>query len=297
MKLDKIEIVPPRDPAKSTHIISLGAGVQSTVLYLLAAKGDITPMPTAAVFADTLWEPPHVYEHLDWLESLETDIPIYRVSAGDLYDDVWHARHANRKDTTVFTTIPTFGMNKQGVMAISRRQCTPEYKVRPIQAKCSEIIGRKRGARQPYCAQWLGITTDEWMRMKPARPGWQDNIWPLIEMGWNRNDCQKWFSANFPGRNLAKSSCVGCPFHSDRTWLELARRCPEQMERTIELDEHLRTPERVALGKWDDAGRYLHRSGKPLRDVLADLDRKDREQLTLFDVDDFGEECEGHCGI
>ena len=133
--------------------------------------------------------------------------------------------------------------------------------------------------------------------MKPARPGWQDNIWPLIEMGWNRNDCQKWFSANFPGRNLAKSSCVGCPFHSDRTWLELARRCPEQMERTIELDEHLRTPERVALGKWDDAGRYLHRSGKPLRDVLADLDRKDREQLTLFDRDDFGEECEGHCGI
>jgi len=40
------------------HIISLGAGVQSSTMSLMAAAGEITPMPTAAVFADTpmaLW--------------------------------------------------------------------------------------------------------------------------------------------------------------------------------------------------------------------------------------------------
>ena len=92
MKLERIELATLRDPAKTTHVISLGAGVQSTVLYLLAAEGKITPEPAGAVFADTGWEPPYVYEHLDWLESLDTGIPIYRVQAGDLYSDVWHLR-------------------------------------------------------------------------------------------------------------------------------------------------------------------------------------------------------------
>ena len=40
------------------HIISLGAGVQSTALYLMAALGQLEPTPEAAVFADTRWNPP-----------------------------------------------------------------------------------------------------------------------------------------------------------------------------------------------------------------------------------------------
>ena len=50
-------------------VISLGAGVQSSVMALMAAKGQITPMPDCAIFADTESEPDHVYEWLDWLET------------------------------------------------------------------------------------------------------------------------------------------------------------------------------------------------------------------------------------
>ena len=35
------------------HIISLGAGVQSSTMALMAACGEITPMPQCAIFADT----------------------------------------------------------------------------------------------------------------------------------------------------------------------------------------------------------------------------------------------------
>ena len=35
------------------HILSLGAGVQSSTLALMAAAGEVTPMPVAAIFADT----------------------------------------------------------------------------------------------------------------------------------------------------------------------------------------------------------------------------------------------------
>ncbi len=50
------------------EVISLGAGVQSTTMALMAAHGEIEPMPDAAIFADTGAEPPEVYEHLEWLK-------------------------------------------------------------------------------------------------------------------------------------------------------------------------------------------------------------------------------------
>lgn len=65
------------------HIISLGAGVQSSTLALMAAHGEITPMPECAVFADTMAEPQSVYTWLDWLEK-QLPFPVIRVSKGDL---------------------------------------------------------------------------------------------------------------------------------------------------------------------------------------------------------------------
>lgn len=41
--------------------LSLGAGVQSTTMALMAAHGEIQPMPDCAIFADTGWEPKAVY--------------------------------------------------------------------------------------------------------------------------------------------------------------------------------------------------------------------------------------------
>ena len=64
--------------------ISLGAGVQSTTMALLAAHGEIGPMPDCAIFADTGWEPKAVYEHLEWLMSGNVlPFPVHIVSAFD----------------------------------------------------------------------------------------------------------------------------------------------------------------------------------------------------------------------
>ena len=59
-------------PTRSTirlRVLSLGAGVQSTTLALLAAHGIIDPMPDCTVFADTGWKPTVVYDHLASLTS------------------------------------------------------------------------------------------------------------------------------------------------------------------------------------------------------------------------------------
>ena len=78
------------DPAQAAEIrlrvLSLGAGVQSTTLALMAAHGEIGPMPDCAIFADTGWEPNAVYEHLAWLGSPNVlPFPIHIVSAGDIW--------------------------------------------------------------------------------------------------------------------------------------------------------------------------------------------------------------------
>lgn len=69
------------------RVLSLGAGVQSTTLALLAAHGVIGPMPDCAIFADTAWEPQAVYDHLAWLMSPNLlPFPVHVVSAGSLRD-------------------------------------------------------------------------------------------------------------------------------------------------------------------------------------------------------------------
>lgn len=53
--------------APTLKVLSLGAGVQSTCLLLMAAEGHL-PGLDAAIFADTGWEPRAVYDHLDRIE-------------------------------------------------------------------------------------------------------------------------------------------------------------------------------------------------------------------------------------
>ena len=65
--------------AELPHFLSLGAGVQSSTIALMAAAGEITPMPKAAIFADTEAEPASVYKWLEWLER-QLPFPVHRVT-------------------------------------------------------------------------------------------------------------------------------------------------------------------------------------------------------------------------
>jgi hypothetical protein len=64
------------------RVISLGAGVQSTTMALMAAHGELTPTPDFAVFADTGNEPAAVYEHLKWLRGGNVIMCPYRSDEG-----------------------------------------------------------------------------------------------------------------------------------------------------------------------------------------------------------------------
>lgn len=54
---------------RTWDILSLGAGVQSSTLALMAARGEVPGFPKldCAIFADTQDEPASVYRWLEWL--------------------------------------------------------------------------------------------------------------------------------------------------------------------------------------------------------------------------------------
>lgn len=270
------------------NIISMGAGVQSTVMALLAARENILPMPAAAIFADTQFEPKAIYEHLDWLES-QLPFPVYRVTNGNLRDD--HLSQSKQK--RIAASMPTFslvvdkyGREKSGGMRV--RHCTTDYKIKPIFRKTREILGLKRGQKAPKeiaVRQWIGISTDEAVRMKPAKERWVESVYPLVEIGFSRNDCIRWFSKNYPGRKLAKSSCIGCPFHNDTLWRDMKINDPVSFQEAINFDNQLRS------SGIEDRPRFLHRSCKPLEAVDFST-VEDVGQINMFN-----NECEGMCGV
>src|SRR5258706_9144198 len=95
------------------HIISLGAGVQSSTMALMAAAGEITPMPKCAIFADTQDEPASVYRWLDWLGK-ELPFPVYRVTAGKLSERATKMRVSAKGLVYTKTDIPYFTLSASG---------------------------------------------------------------------------------------------------------------------------------------------------------------------------------------
>jgi hypothetical protein len=79
---------PTSNPAIRLRALSLGAGVQSTALALMAAHGKVGPLPDCAIFAGTGWEP-----RAAWASAVEVDRAI-RTGILDVRGDVFLHRSA-----------------------------------------------------------------------------------------------------------------------------------------------------------------------------------------------------------
>ena len=272
---------------RPTVVLSLGAGVQSTVLALMADRGEYDlPRPDFAIFADTGWEPPAVYEHLEWLIS-QLSFEVVKVQAGNIRESILSGTNPEGRN---FLDVPVFLVNTDGSLGVSTRQCTRVYKLDPIRRELRDRLGMEPNRRAPKETQvemWLGISVDEMARQKPSKDEWITNRYPLIEHGFSRKQLKRWFNENYPGRDLPRSACIGCPYHDDPTWKHLKENDPKSFKDAVSVDRALRedpSTKGMIKGK-----AYLHRSRIP----LAEVDFSDTTDYdTLME-----EECEGLCGI
>ena len=267
------------DEKRHLNILSLGAGVQSSTMALMAAHGEITPMPDACIFSDTGAEPDSVYRYLDWLETV-LPFPVYRVMEKDgLLVDLERGITGHRCSNP-----PLFTEDENGNGGILMRTCTMDFKIRPITRKTKELVGWKgRKPKEVRCTTWIGISMDEIQRVKESREPWIEHRWPLIDLRMRRHQCLEWMEEKgYP--KPPRSACWFCPYHSNTEWRRLRDEEPKEFAKAVDLDKRIRGGVHNAKSTL-----YLHRSLKPLDEVDLSTD-VERGQTTLWD-----DECDGLC--
>lgn len=256
-------------------VISLGMGVQSTAVYLMSSMNYKLERADYAVFADPQAEHEKTYEMLEWLinwQKKNDGIPIIVNKDNNLYEDI----KKGYKNQTRVASIPAH-THKNGIV---RRQCTEGYKINPVMKTIRKLHGLEPRKRMKPTELWLGISTDEIQRMKEC---WKYNIdyfYPLIYHNMSRAECMNFFKKNnFPVP--VKSSCVFCPFHSDKFWRSLKIENGSAWKMSVEIDKTIRRHPKM------EQRQYLSRHCKPLDEINFQ-----ENQTDLFE-----EECEGYCGI
>lgn len=253
----------------SDHItvLSLGWGVQSFTLLAMSSVGELSPLD-AAIHADTRHERTDTYMFAaSWASYFAERGPdILTVGPDD------GGRVLRRPDVAIPAYTDAGGMIP--------RQCTSMWKVAPIRRETRRLM-REHGVKN--AEMWMGISLDEWQRMRKPDVAYLQYRYPLVEKRMTRGDCIGWLQTH----NFAvplRSACVFCPFQSDQDWQAVMSDDQDRAE-AIRVDAEMR--DAMLPGKL-----YLHRSCKPLQDVdFRSIDERNG-QLSLF-----SDECHGVCGV
>jgi hypothetical protein len=165
-----------------------------------------------------------------------------------------------------------------------------DYKIDPIVKAVRRLAGirvRSPGPKHVVVEQLIGISLDEAHRQRDAHFRWIRHVYPLVEMQLTRWKCIAKLTAW--GWTAPKSACTFCPYHNDKMWAQMKAQDPESFADAVTVDRALRSGKHFMLRGIP----FLHSDRKPLEDI--DFDAKlegDRAQLNLF-----GEECAGVCGV
>jgi len=252
----------PVEILEPLNVLSLGGGVQSSVLALLKSKSPLG-RPDLAIFADTGDEPKAVYRWIEWLKT-QLSFPVITVHRGVRLSDAATTVRTSKKtglnytkpQLPAFTLYPEGDGRKPGKMP---RHCSADFKIDLIKREAKKQAGKGRNI-----IMWLGISTDEPERMKPSKDPRIEHRYPLIELGMSREDCIKWALVNgYP--EPPRSACIYCPFHSDEEWLRIKTETPDEFAFAVDVERR----HQAALAQCSriDSKPFFHPSRVPLDQV------------------------------
>src|SRR2546421_12560874 len=146
-------------------IWSYGGGTQSNALAILIAQGRL-PVPDRIVFADTGGEMTEVWDYMrTYVEPL--------LASKDRHIEI--ASHD-------LATVDLYGKNGDLLIPAYTQEgklptfCSKEWK--------AYVVRRHLGGHETMgnIVMWLGMSTDEVWRLKPAGAKWIEHHWPLCDM-------------------------------------------------------------------------------------------------------------------
>jgi hypothetical protein len=182
--------------------------------------------------------------------------------------------------------VPVFMRKPNGKPGMLMRRCTRDYKLNPIVRELRRALSVQRGCKKVIVTQWIGISLDEAHRMKPPLAPWMQNRYPLVDGEITRQDCLCWMRQHgFP--QPPRSACVFCPYHSDAEWLRLKTEEPAAFRKAVEWERAYQSS--VELDEVTDGVPFLHKSLVQIGNAKFDAE--------AIHADQFGNECEGMCGV
>lgn len=281
----RAQVIPPN---KRLHILAMGAGVQTTTILMMALNGNYRK-PDAIIFADLGWEAPATYRNLTFLKhhARIAGIPFHTIHGKDIRQDALASNlYLEDRWESRWASMPLYSLKPDGHKGMLRRQCTLEYKIRPIDKFIRQrYLGLKKNAKCPTDAVylWLGISTDESRRSRIAVESWKIHTYPLLELEMSRAHCQTWLD-DHGIHHPAKSACVGCPYRPDVEWKWLKQKQPDAFAEACAFDEAIRQPRLL------ESELFLHKSRQPLAEVdFSNTPNEDSDPARRT-------ECLGYCG-
>ena len=139
----------------------------------------------------------------------------------------------------------------------------------------------------PECVEmWMGISLDEWQRMRTAEVGYVKNVYPLVDRRLSRSYCVAWLEEH--GLDIPpKSACTFCPYHNKDYWKKVKQAGGADWADAIAVDDGIREP-----GKGTKYQLFVHPSALPLEEAVRIPEDYGAKQLEM------GIPCDsGHCFV
>lgn len=259
----------------SVKAFSFGGGVQSMAALVLAVQGKIDYQTFLFSNVGDDSEYPRTIDYLHAIaipyakaNGIRLEI-LKKVRRDGTEETLWQS--LMRADKSI--DIPVRMSNG----APGNRSCTADYKIRVI----SKWMKQHGATKEAPGEVGIGISLDEFQRMKDSQIPYIRNEYPLIDLRIDRQDCKNLIlAAGLPVP--PKSSCFFCPFHTIRAWQDLYDKEPELFQRSVELERTL-NDRRRSLGK-DEV--WLTSKNRPLDEVVTGAHQG---QLVMFQAEDEGQ--------
>lgn len=274
------------------RVLHLGAGRQSSTLAEMIVEGEL-PRVDLVIFADTGNEPFWVYQQVEYLTArlASVGIPLIIVRKRDdltIVTELMLDSYARFASMPFYTETQYGNKKRHGRL---KRQCTNEWKIQPSEKFVRNWLlehgyakVNTRGAvivnHKVYVEDWYGISADEPWRLKERGQNWRKTVYPLNDQQMRVSHCIAWLEA----RGLPvpkKSSCLVCAYHGDDFWLDLYWNYPDLWEQVCVFDDWMRSDDAKKFRQFKGLRKkcYLHRSCKPLREVIHELEAESKRRL------------------
>lgn len=236
-----------RQERKTFTVWSCGGGVQSTAIAALIYTGKIAK-PDYAVMVDT------GFEKSDVMKYVRRIIAPQMAAVGVKFNIIKTSDYHEQSiiDDNGYCIIPVFKKAKDGNQKLSTH-CNDKWKVNVIRKWLLE-----NGVEQ--YVSLIGISTDESHRQRKAHKKYYRNIYPLIELRMDRDDCIDYITKTVGWPEPPRSSCYICGQQADGEWWRMAVKSPDDFAKAVEVERQIqRTHQNI----------YLHRSCKPLAETFG----------------------------